>query len=77
MNENKQQPINLNLDLTSSQPVTSPEGNHIFQEGIILRKVSKFLTGTDKDAIVPIPVFYDINTNKIMLEMLPPALREE
>jgi hypothetical protein len=26
---------------------------------------------------VPIPVFYDIKTNKIALDMLPPEIRDE
>jgi len=67
----------LNVDLKSSTPLTSNDGNHIFAEGFILRKVSKFLAGTPKDAVIPIPIFYDVVTGKILLEMLPPELREE
>ena len=69
--------LQLNVDLKSSTPLTSKEGNHIFAEAFILRKVSKFLAGTEKDAIIPIPIFYDVVTGKILLEMLPPDLREE
>jgi hypothetical protein len=68
---------NLNIDLASTQPLTSPEGNHIFSEGMILRKVSKFIAGTPEDAIIPIPVVYDVKTGKILTEMLPKELREE
>jgi hypothetical protein len=42
-----------------------------------LRKVSKFVSGTPEDALVPIPVFYDLDTKKILAESLPKELREE
>ena len=31
---------------------------------LLLRTVSKFVTGTDEDALIPIPVFYDPETGK-------------
>ncbi len=75
---NKQpQNLNVNVDIKSTQPITSPEGHHVFAEGVILRKVSKFVAGTSEDAIMPIPVFYDVKTGKILVEMLPKELREE
>ena len=49
----------------------------IFQQGVLLRKVSKFVAGTDEDAVMPIPVFYDAETQKIVGLTLPPDLREE
>lgn len=73
-NQNK---MKLNIDLKSAQTVYSPEGNCIFAEGVILKKISKFVTGTPEDAIVPIPVFYDIQTGDILAELLPKELREE
>jgi len=72
-----EKPLNVNIDIKSSQPITSPEGNHIFAEGVILRKVSKFVAGTAEDAIVPIPVMYDIKTGKVLVELLPKELRDE
>tara|TARA_R110000796_G_scaffold181545_3_gene298150 strand:+ start:145 stop:393 length:249 start_codon:yes stop_codon:yes gene_type:complete len=65
------------VDLKSTTPFETPEGNKIFQQGVLLRKVSKFVTGTDEDAVMPIPVFYDIDTKKIVGLTLPPELREE
>jgi len=44
---------------------------------MILRKVSKFITGTSEDAIVPIPVFYDPENGAILEDTLPKELREE
>ena len=57
--------------------LSSENGNKIWQQGALLRKVSKFVTGTDSDAIMPIPVFYDPDTNKILEDSMPKELREE
>jgi hypothetical protein len=73
----KQQPPNLNIDIKNTTSVTSPEGNKVFAEGVILRKVSRFVTGTSEDGIIPVPVFYDVVTGKVLLEMLPKELRDE
>ena len=72
-----EKPLNVNIDIKSSQPITSPEGNHIFAEGVILRKVSKFVAGTAEDAIIPIPVMYDVKTGNVLVELLPTELRDE
>lgn len=74
---NKQQQMNLNIDIKNTRPITSPEGNQVFAEGVILRKVSRFVTGTSEDGVIPIPVFYDIKTGKILVELLPKELRAE
>ena len=34
------------VDLKSTTPFESPEGNKIFQQGVLIRKVSKFVAGT-------------------------------
>jgi len=49
----------------------------IWKQGVILRKVSRFITGGDEDAIMPIPIFYDGATGKILKDTLPPELRED
>lgn len=69
--------MKLNIDLKATQALKSPEGNVVFAEGVILRKVSKFLAGTAEDGIIPIPVFYDPMTGKILIETLPKDLRDE
>jgi hypothetical protein len=74
---NKQQQMNLNIDIKNTRPITSPEGNQVFAEGVILRKVSRFVTGTSEDGVIPIPVFYDIKTGKVLVELLPKELRAE
>lgn len=69
------QPVNVKLDAT--EPITSPEGNHVFVEGVLLRKVSKFIIGAQEDGIIPVPCFFDPKTGKILIELLPKELREE
>ena len=53
----KQPELKLNLDLKNTTAVTSSTGGKVFAEGVILRKVSKFIAGTAEDAVMPIPVF--------------------
>ena len=75
MSENNvgQPPVKLE-DTTSFTP---PEGNKIFQQGVLLRSVSKFVAGTDEDAVMPIPVFFCPETKKLVGLTLPPEIREE
>jgi hypothetical protein len=67
----------LNLDLKNTTGIQNSEGGSVFQQGLILRKISKFIAGTPEDAILPIPVFYDPHTFKIFAEALPKELRKE
>ena len=67
----------MNLDLSKTTAIDTPSGGKIWKQGMIVRKVSKFVTGTAEDAIVPIPVFYDPETGKILEDTLPKELREE
>jgi hypothetical protein len=76
MNTPKEQ-IKLNLDITATQPILTPDGNHVVTEGFVLRKVSKFISGTAEDGVIPIPCFYDVKTSRILIETLPKELRAE
>jgi hypothetical protein len=75
----KQQPpqLNANIDIKNTTAITSPDGNQVFSEGVILRKVSRFVTGTSEDGVIPVPVFYDVVTGKVLVELLPKELRDE
>lgn len=72
----EQQP-QLNIDLKNTQGIETPEGNKVFQQGVLLRKVSKFVVGAEEDAVLPVPVFYDPSTGKILESTVPVELREE
>jgi hypothetical protein len=73
----QQQQLSMNVDIKNSTAIKSPDGNQVFQEGVILRKVSRFITGTSEDGIIPIPVFFDVKTGKVLVELLPKELRAE
>tara|TARA_R110001592_G_scaffold227939_3_gene484367 strand:+ start:3223 stop:3474 length:252 start_codon:yes stop_codon:yes gene_type:complete len=74
MNQPKPQP---KVDLKTTTSIETPEGNKIFQQGVILRKVSKFVVGAEEDAVMPIPVFFDPATGKILRDTIPAELRDE
>ena len=65
------------VKLEDTTAFVSPEGNKIFQQGVLLRSVSKFVAGTDEDAVMPIPVFFCPDTKKIVGLTLPPEIRDE
>ena len=72
-----QEQLKMNVDIKQSTPMESAEGNQVFQEAVVLRKLSKFLAGTSEDVVIPIPVFIDVKTGKILIDMLPKELKEE
>ena len=67
----------LNIDFKNTTPVEGFDGGQLFGQAFVIRKVSKFVTGGTEDALLPIPVFYDLETKKIILESVPTDLREE
>jgi hypothetical protein len=73
----KNQQMNLNIDLSKTTSLETATGGKVWNQGVIIRKVSKFVVGAEEDALIPIPVFYDPETGEILLETLPKELREE
>ncbi len=65
------------IDLNNTEGIKNSEGGSLFQSGIILRKISKFVAGTESDAIMPIPVFFDPTNGKLLKDGIPLELREE
>lgn len=48
----------LNIDMSQTTPVKCDKcGAEVFVEGVVLRKASKILIGSDQDGLIPIPVF--------------------
>jgi len=76
MNQNEQQQ-GLNIDFKNTTAIEGFDGGHLFGQAFILRKVSKFVVGGTEDAMMPIPVFYDLESKKIITDSLPKELREE
>jgi len=67
----------MNIDFTTTTPVEGFDGGQLFGQAFVLRKISKFIIGSNEDALIPIPVFYDLESKKIIKDSLPPELREE
>jgi len=71
-----QQQMNLNITLDKTTPVVCDEcGGETFQEVVLLRKASRFVTGTAQDALIPIPVFTCSKCGHINEEFIPMQLR--
>ena len=75
--QNQAPPQQPNIDLANTTAVEGFNGGKLFGQAVIIRKISKFLVGADEDALVPIPVFYDLESKKILSDSIPPELREE
>lgn len=55
----KPTPPQMNIALKDTTKVECEKcANDVFIEGMMLRSVSRFLTGTEKDGLIPIPLFF-------------------
>jgi uncharacterized Zn finger protein len=51
-------PVKMNISLEDTAEITCNEcGSATFHEAVMLRSVSRFITGTAQDGMMPIPVF--------------------
>ena len=72
----EQQQMNLNITLDKTTPVKCDAcENETFQEVVLLRKASRFVTGTPQDALIPIPAFACTKCGHVNEDLLPPQLR--
>jgi len=70
--------MKLNFSIDKTTPIACEEcGNQSFQEGVLIRKASKFLTGTSQDAIIPIPTFICAKCGHTNQEFLPVELKSQ
>jgi hypothetical protein len=67
----------MNIDFQNTTSVEGFDGGKLFGQAVIIRKVSKFITGTDEDMLMPIPVFYDLESKKILPDSIPKEIRNE
>jgi len=64
--------LNVNIGPNDMQPITCKECDGMyFRQVMAINKVSKFLTGADKDTMVPIPVFRCDDCGAIPAEFQP------
>lgn len=71
----QQQPVDNNFDFSKTEPIETWSGDMVWQSGFILRKVPKSITGTNEEAVIPVQVFFDPKTGKILDNTLPESLR--
>lgn len=70
-----QQP-NISLDKTTGLTCDNCN-NNTFIPTFMLRKASRFVTGTNQDALIPINVFSCTKCNHVNTEFLPIQLKQE
>jgi hypothetical protein len=65
------------IDITSSTALRCSQcGDDTFLPAVKIRKISRILTGTPKDAVVPIDVFLCSNCGSLCEELIPNELRD-
>ena len=76
LQQQPQQPIRIKLKLSDTTEVTCPCGGSTFDEGMLLRRVSRILSGGGPE-ITPIPAIYCVKCGKPVTELLPPELQPQ
>jgi len=69
-----QQQMNISLDKTTAASCDKCQ-TETFKEVVLLRKASRFVTGTSQDALIPIPVFACSSCGHVNEDFLPIQLR--
>jgi hypothetical protein len=67
----------LNIDFTNTTLIEGHNGGKLFGQAVLIRKVSKFLVGAEEDMLIPVPVFYDLDSKKILPDSLPKEIRDD
>jgi predicted nucleic-acid-binding Zn-ribbon protein len=73
----QQKPVQLKVSLDRTLALVCEEcGSQAFQEALMLRKVSKFLTGDAQDGIIPIATFACVKCGHVNKEFYPKEIVE-
>ena len=76
MNEQGPQ-IPANFSLNDARDINCECGNGVFMPGYRFKKVSRLMTGSDKDAMIPIEMYLCTQCGKPLQELLPLELRDK
>jgi hypothetical protein len=72
----QQQPPKVQIDLSTSTPLGCANcGDDTFLPAVKMRKISKLLTGTPQDVILPIDVFLCASCGELNTELLPEQVK--
>jgi DNA-directed RNA polymerase subunit RPC12/RpoP len=75
MNNNQQKPMQLKVSLDKTTPIACEQcESQAFQEAVMLRKVSKFLTGDAQDGVLPIATFVCAKCGHVNQDFMPKEL---
>lgn len=70
-----QQPVQVKVPLSKTTPMTCEKcGGESFQEALMLRKVSRFITGDMQDGVIPVATFACITCGHINKDFYPKEL---
>ena len=65
------------IDLSQAKDMNCPKCNNpYFIQAVMVKKISRFVTGTTNDAVLPIDVFLCGNCGQVMEELLPKEFRK-
>ena len=68
----------MKLDISQTTAITCDKcKGQLFEEVMIIRKASRFVTHAPQDSYVPVPVFACTKCNHVNDEFLPPMLRSD
>ena len=71
-----QQQTQVKVDLSKTTAWTCDECGHgVFNAGLLLRKVSRFLSGDTKDGLAPVQTFYCVKCGHVNNDFYPPELK--
>lgn len=74
--EQPEPPQTLPFGIKDTTPVACECGNEVFVQGNMFRRVSRILTGTTKDALVPIAVPVCTKCQTPLQDLLPEELKK-
>jgi hypothetical protein len=67
----------LNVSIKDLETLECGCGNNVFSEGTMIKVVSALLTGTGKEGIIPIPVFFCSKCHVLVERFLPEELKSK
>jgi uncharacterized Zn finger protein len=71
-------PVKMNINLEDTTEITCDEcGNEVFNAGLLLRKVSRFLSGDAQDGMAPVQTFYCVKCGHVNNDFYPPELAKK
>jgi hypothetical protein len=70
--------VQQRLDISQTTPIECDKcKGQVFKEVTLIRKVSRFITNTPQDTMVPVPVFACHKCDHVNDEFLPAPLRSD